>query len=95
MPALLDAPSRPLVTLTRRELEVLALMARGLANHAIARELWLSVRTVETHIARIIAKLQLHADDDGHSRVLAVLSYLDSTSGFSPSVDSASARTLR
>jgi DNA-binding NarL/FixJ family response regulator len=67
----------PLARLTPRELEVLSLMAEGLTNGAIARRLWLTARTVETHIASILAKLGLAAaGEDEHRRVLAVLAYL-------------------
>jgi serine/threonine-protein kinase PknK len=52
-------------------------MAEGLTNGAIARRLWLTARTVETHIASILAKLGLAAaGEDEHRRVLAVLAYL-------------------
>jgi DNA-binding NarL/FixJ family response regulator len=45
--------------LTPRELEVLGLIARGMSNHELATELTLSEATVKTHVARILAKLQL------------------------------------
>ncbi|WP_229233079.1 response regulator transcription factor [Sinomonas cyclohexanicum] len=67
----------PLARLTPRELEVLSLMAEGLTNGAIARRLWLTARTVETHVANILAKLGLSGGgEDEHRRVLAVLAYL-------------------
>ena len=66
----------PLSSLTPREREVLALMAEGRTNVGIARRLWLTDRTVETHIGSIIAKLGLAATDEDHRRVLAVLVYL-------------------
>lgn len=67
----------PLPVLTGRELEVLALMAEGRTNVGIARRLWLTQRTVETHVSNIMAKLGLAATDEDHRRVLAVLAYLD------------------
>jgi len=62
--------------LTTRERDVLALMAQGYTNVGIARRLWLSDRTVETHVSNIITKLQLADSDEEHRRVLAVLIYL-------------------
>ena len=75
----LIAPGRgedPLAALTPREREVLALMAEGRSNASIARELWLTERTVETHVSSILGKLDLAPSEDGHRRVLAVLAYL-------------------
>jgi DNA-binding NarL/FixJ family response regulator len=69
----------PLATLTPREREVLAAMAEGRTNVAIARRLWLTERTVETHVASIMAKLGLAADEESHRRVQAVLVYLNRT----------------
>jgi DNA-binding NarL/FixJ family response regulator len=66
----------PLADLTRREREVLALMAEGQSNHGISRRLYLSPKTVETHVHRIFTKLGLFADDSAHRRVLAVLTFL-------------------
>ncbi|GIF96127.1 response regulator transcription factor [Catellatospora citrea] len=78
---LLAAPRRddPLAALTPREREVLALMAEGRTNVGIARRLWLTDRTVETHVGSIMAKLGLAAGDEDHRRVLAVLTYLRAT----------------
>jgi DNA-binding NarL/FixJ family response regulator len=68
--------------LTPREVEVLALIASGAANAAIASELSLSDRGVQKHINAIFQKLDLHPDDtDVHRRVRAVLVYLSETSG--------------
>jgi len=57
--------------------EVLALMAERRTNIGIARRLWLTERTIETHVASILVKLGLHADDEDHRRVLAVLTFLN------------------
>jgi DNA-binding NarL/FixJ family response regulator len=65
-----------LARLTEREREVLELMAQGLSNRAIADRLVIDVKTVETHIARIMTKLDLHQTPDEHRRVLAVLAWL-------------------
>ncbi|MGW1210543.1 LuxR C-terminal-related transcriptional regulator [Streptomyces sp. NPDC002499] len=67
-------------TLTPREREVLALMAEGRTNHAVATTLTVSERAVEKHVANIFSKLDLPPSDTGHRRVLAVLRYLESTS---------------
>jgi DNA-binding NarL/FixJ family response regulator len=66
----------PLEKLTPREQQVLALMAEGRTNAAIGLNLDLGLKTVETHINRVFAKLGLVEDTDGHRRVLAVLTYL-------------------
>jgi DNA-binding NarL/FixJ family response regulator len=63
--------------LTRREREVLELMARGLSNSAIGSELGITERAVSKYINRIFAKRDLPPGDDVHRRVLAVLQYLD------------------
>jgi DNA-binding NarL/FixJ family response regulator len=67
----------PLEELSPRELEVLALMAEGRSNAAIARKLWVTEGTVEKHIHSILTKLRLPATEDNHRRVLAVVTYLD------------------
>jgi DNA-binding NarL/FixJ family response regulator len=77
--ATLLGPSRytdPFALLTQREREVLALMAEGRTNVGIARRLWLTDRTVETHVGSIMAKLGLRESADEHRRVLAVLTWL-------------------
>ncbi|MDT9593517.1 response regulator transcription factor [Nocardioides zeae] len=66
----------PLEALTPREREVLAAMAEGLSNAAIARRLHVTDGGVEKHTQRIFAKLDLHADDEQHRRVKAVLAFL-------------------
>jgi len=66
----------PLDQLTPREREVLALMAEGRSNAAIAERLVLTVGAVEKHVASILAKLRLPPSDSDHRRVLAVLAYL-------------------
>jgi DNA-binding NarL/FixJ family response regulator len=69
-------PHGPLEALTPRELEVLARMAEGRSNAAIAEELVLTVGAVEKHIANILMKLRLPPSESDHRRVLAVLTYL-------------------
>lgn len=66
----------PLRRLTRREQEVLALMAEGRSNTNIARTLVISDGAVEKHVGNIFAKLALAADTEQHRRVRAVLAYL-------------------
>lgn len=70
-----------LAGLTPRERDVLGLMAEGLTNAAIGRRLFLSLRTVETHIASIFAKLRVPESEDAHRRVRAILAYLDDQAG--------------
>ena len=65
-----------LAELTPREREVLGLMAEGLSNAGICRKLFLSPKTVETHVHGIFVKLGLPAAPDDHRRVLAVLAFL-------------------
>jgi len=66
----------PLERLTPREHEVLGQMAQGRSNGAIARDLVVTERAIEKHVTSIFSKLGLSAADDGHRRVLAVLTYL-------------------
>jgi DNA-binding NarL/FixJ family response regulator len=69
----------PLSRLTAREREVLALMAEGKSNTAIAEALVITTKAVEKHVNNVFAKLDLPPDDDQHSRrVLAVVRYLNS-----------------
>lgn len=62
--------------LTRRELEILELISAGMSNTAVADRLSVMDRTIESHIARIFAKLGLDPGPDENRRVLAVLAYL-------------------
>ena len=67
----------PLAELTAREREMLALMAEGHSNTAIAQHLVVSASTVEKHIGNVFTKLGLPPDDTVHRRVRAVLAYLN------------------
>ena len=66
----------PLDELTEREREVLALIAEGLTDRGIAERLWLTPKTVETHIRHILQKLNLPAGASNNRRVHTVLTYL-------------------
>lgn len=66
----------PLDGLTEQEQTVLALVAEGRSNQAIAHRLFLSAKTVETHIRHIMQKLDLAESPDDNRRVLAVLEFL-------------------
>ena len=66
----------PITRLTAREREVLELMAEGRSNAGICAKLFLSSKTVETHVSSIFNKLRLAQAPDDHRRVLAVLAYL-------------------
>ena len=68
----------PIKQLTDREREVLALMAEGRSNKAIAERLFVSEYTVEKHVGNIFTTLRLPVSPDDHRRVLAVLTYLES-----------------
>ena len=68
----------PIDDLSDREREVLALMAEGRSNRAIAERLVITERTVEKHVRSILAKLRIPESEDDHRRVLAVLAYLGS-----------------
>ncbi len=70
-----------LAGLTPREREVLGLVAEGRTNAGIAKELWLTEKTVETHVRSILGKLDLPQDGDTHRRVLAVVTYLRASVG--------------
>ncbi len=75
---LMDAPRPPgpLDELTGRERDVLALMAEGRSNEAIANKLVIGGKTVETHVRNVFAKLGLETDPTEHRRVMAVLRFL-------------------
>jgi DNA-binding NarL/FixJ family response regulator len=66
----------PIEELTPREREILALMAEGRSNQGICRTLWLSPKTVETHIRGAFSKLGIRQAPEDNRRVLAVLAYL-------------------
>jgi DNA-binding NarL/FixJ family response regulator len=68
----------PLGRLTPREREVLALMAEGRSNAAVAAELVVSEKAISKHIGNIFMKLDLPPAEDDNRRVLAVLTYLNS-----------------
>lgn len=68
----------PLGDLTDREREMLSLLAQGLTNRGIGRQMFLSSRTVEAHLRSIFSKLDLASTPDDNRRVLAVVRYLDS-----------------
>jgi DNA-binding NarL/FixJ family response regulator len=63
-------------TLSKREREVLGLMAEGRSNQGIADVLVVTVPAIERHVSSIFAKLELHPSGEDHRRVLAVLQYL-------------------
>jgi DNA-binding NarL/FixJ family response regulator len=73
---LINRKRGPLAELTTREREVLALMAEGHSNAGICGRLFLSPKTVETHIRHVFRKLGLGDEPDSHRRVLAVITYL-------------------
>jgi DNA-binding NarL/FixJ family response regulator len=69
-------PASGLDQLSERERAVLGLMAEGRSNHAVAQRLFMSEKTVESHVRTIFTKLDLALSGDDHRRVLAVLEYL-------------------
>ena len=73
---LMTRAGSPVDTLTPREREVLALMAEGLTDRGIAERLWLTPKTVETHVVHIFRKLDLPEGASYNRRVNAVLAFL-------------------
>jgi DNA-binding NarL/FixJ family response regulator len=71
--------AEPIAELTPRERQILGLMAEGRSNQGIREALWLSPKTVETHIRSLFNKLGLRDTPEDNRRVLAVLAYLSST----------------
>lgn len=70
----------PIGRLTDRERQVLALIAEGRSNQAISEQLYISGRTVESHVTNILTKLGLLPSTEDDRRVRAVLTYLRSSS---------------
>jgi DNA-binding NarL/FixJ family response regulator len=66
----------PLAQLSPREREVLALVAEGFSNKAVAERLFVTDRTVEAHMAQVFSKLGIDESPESHRRVLAVLTFL-------------------
>ena len=79
----------PVSELTPREREVLALVAEGLSNAAIAAKLVVAERTVETHMRSIFQRLRIPDTADQHRRVMAVLAYMRARSEVAPEDTSA------
>ncbi len=73
-----NTANQPLTSLTAREREVLALVAEGRSNLAVAGRLFITEKAVSKHINNILSKLGLPPSDDDNRRVLAVLAYLNS-----------------
>lgn len=80
-PLRLVADHDPVCDLTRREAEVLSMMARGMANSAICQQLYIAPKTLERHVQNIFLKLDLPPDATCHRRVSAVLAWLRSPAG--------------
>ena len=70
----------PLAKLSPRERDVLAWVAKGLSNVGIARAMYVSEGTVEKHVSRVLAKLDLREDDDHHGAVRAAIAFRQSRS---------------
>lgn len=71
----------PLNRLSERERTVLQLMAEGRSNAGIARQLYLSTKTVEVHVSSVFTRLDLPAIGDDNRRVMAVLRWLRAQTG--------------
>ena len=76
-PELAKRPLDALDELSKRECQILGLIADGHSNDAIRARLWLSPRTVEAHVRTIFIKLGLLPSRACHRRVLAVRAYLE------------------
>ncbi|MEU1286238.1 response regulator transcription factor [Kitasatospora sp. NPDC005856] len=74
-----NSSAGPVSTLSPRERQVLALMAEGRSNAAIAQQLVITERAVAKHTASIFVRLALQPSDDDNRRVLAVLAYLNNS----------------
>lgn len=72
-------PAVELARLTTRELDVLALIAQGRSNTAIARAVFITKRGVERHVNNIFRKLELNNSEDISRRVMAALIFLDAS----------------
>lgn len=75
---MLVSEADPVTRLTRREREVLALIAEGYTNQAICRSLFIAPKTLERHVQNVFLKLDLPPDAGRHRRVSAVLAWLRS-----------------
>jgi DNA-binding NarL/FixJ family response regulator len=69
-------PGQRRSAIDQRGREVLGLIAEGRTNAGIAKHLWLTEKTIETHVSSILSKLGLSHSAQGHRRVLAVLAHL-------------------
>lgn len=74
-----------MASLTERERQVLALVAEGKSNQAIAGVMYLSEASIEKHITAIFQKLGLEADEHGNRRVLAAIAHIENTGAAGPS----------
>ncbi len=79
MSATITRTRDPLERLTRRERQVLALMAEGRSNPGIARSLFVTDKAIEKHVGNIFTKLDLMPTKEDHRRVIAVLQWVATT----------------